>query len=101
MNNLTGASTTAAVTDVIELGTFNLADGTSQKNSSSSHGRTGSILVFGKVHPLDYGSQGGNVAYLDGSVRWVPQDMMMLYAASSGGAVIGFWPPPFGARPGA
>ena len=76
------------IADVIEKGTV-------QPNvTSAPHGPTGPVRsMLGQLpEPEAINSRGGNVGYLDGSVRWVPQQQMAEhYATIPHGAIRGYW----------
>ncbi len=71
--------------DVIETGTWSPAE------TSASHGPAGLIRGPQYSDPGSIGSEGGNLAYIDGSAGWRPQAQMKSRAASSGGDVLGWW----------
>ena len=60
--------------------------------TTAPHGRNGAISGGAGKTPAQLGSVGGNVAYMDGSVVFEPQGIMMQFAASNSGAVKGYWP---------
>lgn len=74
-----------AVTDINETGTF------TPPTSRGTHGPNGSIIVWEDARPIDFGVEGGNVTRIDGSAVWTPANLFELYAASSGGLVLGYW----------
>jgi prepilin-type processing-associated H-X9-DG protein len=58
------------------------------------HSGRGEGLVYDKgLPPTVYGAEGGNVAYLDGSVKWVPISAMRAYGTYNGSALAyqGMW----------
>lgn len=80
-------------TDVIEWGTEHGTAGTGVEQASAPHGPRG--MVGGDpdtTDPVKLGSQGGNVAYLDGSVHWVAQKEMKEHAVVYGQSKKGYWP---------
>jgi prepilin-type N-terminal cleavage/methylation domain-containing protein/prepilin-type processing-associated H-X9-DG protein len=76
--------------DVIEQGTIFGTAGIRQ--SSAPHGVRGMVGGDPSIPPEKLGSQGGNIAYLDGSVVWVPQTQLKRYTARQAGDIFGFWP---------
>jgi len=74
-----------AVSDINETGTF------TPPTSRGTHGPNGSIVVWEDARPIDFGIEGGNVTRIDGSAVWTPANLFELYAASSGGLVLGYW----------
>lgn len=87
--------------DYIEKGTASgLVTGT---QTSSSHGRHGFVAspVGTTPEPKEIGSQGGNFAYLDGSVQWKQQAELVPYfvnakgtdaVAPGSGTIVGYFP---------
>jgi len=64
--------------------------------STAVHARGGKVNARTKsrpsISPLDIGGEGGNVGYLDGSVRWSKITAMRPHSVWNGGAVIfGYW----------
>jgi prepilin-type N-terminal cleavage/methylation domain-containing protein/prepilin-type processing-associated H-X9-DG protein len=76
--------------DVIEQGTLFGTGGI--KQSSAPHGMRGMVGGDPSIPPEKLGSVGGNVAYLDGSVVWVPQKQLKRHAARPAGDIFGYWP---------
>jgi prepilin-type processing-associated H-X9-DG protein len=76
------------VSDVLERGT--------QDPPSASYPHTGQGLAIGAQSdtPEQHGSEGANVAYLDGSAAFEPQGQLAEFAASTRAAVTGYWPDP-------
>ena len=74
--------------DVIEKGTVN------PNVTSAPHGPAGPVRSPNRQLPEPHviRSQGGNVGYLDGSVRWVPQVKMLEHHATiPSGNIRGYW----------
>jgi prepilin-type N-terminal cleavage/methylation domain-containing protein/prepilin-type processing-associated H-X9-DG protein len=69
--------------DVIEKATSNAYAG---KQTTAPHGKRGWVASPTNTtpEPEEIGSQGGNIAYLDGSVQFVPQGDLRQYKAVSG-----------------
>jgi prepilin-type N-terminal cleavage/methylation domain-containing protein/prepilin-type processing-associated H-X9-DG protein len=78
-------------TELVEQGTIH---GTVRelRQSSGPHGPRGLVAGTPDFTPADLGSQGGNVAYLDGSVHFVHQPALKRHAANTNASVVGFWP---------
>lgn len=79
--------------DVIERGTVS-----PRTSSSSSHGDYGLVMVDGTIDPVTIGSAGGNVGYMDGSVRWAKQeDMVTPHGVTKDATrILGWWLDPHG-----
>ena len=76
--------------DVIEQGTIY---GTGLiRQSSAPHGARGMVGGDPSIPPERLGSQGANVAYLDGSVVWVGQKELKKHASRVAGDIFGYWP---------
>ena len=77
-------------TDILEQGTIVGTAGDIQ--TSAPHGVRG--LVAGPPHktPAQLGSRGASVAWLDGSVSFVPQSELKAHASQSAGQIVGYWP---------
>ena len=60
--------------------------------STYPHGPKGLLEVPGRVEPEELGSQGGNFSFLDGSVRFVPQQDLFEHAVTTNNVVQGYWP---------
>ena len=77
--------------DIIEKGTWHTQWG--RFVSSSSHGRRGVVhgVPGGFEEPEQFGSEGGNVGFVNGSVLWTPQAEMVENKVSTGGTVTGYW----------
>lgn len=75
------------VTDVVESGTL------VPKKISAAHTANGSVAVDSNstIDPTDIGSEGINIAYNDGSVRWRPQSELSKHPSSNLGSVMGWW----------
>ena len=72
--------------DIIETGTVN------PPSSSASHTHAGGTGFGPKTAPAPLiGADGGNLGFLDGSIRWRPIIEMDRHDASSGGGVSGWW----------
>ncbi|MBI1368893.1 MAG: prepilin-type N-terminal cleavage/methylation domain-containing protein [Planctomycetes bacterium] len=83
---LTDKGTWTMAGDLIESGTF------TPPSASASHGPLGLVEGPQNYDPgKDLGSEGGNIATLDASVRWLSQGEMFIHAAASGGNVRGYW----------
>jgi prepilin-type N-terminal cleavage/methylation domain-containing protein/prepilin-type processing-associated H-X9-DG protein len=76
--------------DVIEQGTIFGTGGTEQ--SSAPHGPRGMVGGDPSIPPDKLGSRGGNIAYLDGSVDWVPQKQLKRHASATVRGIFGYWP---------
>jgi prepilin-type processing-associated H-X9-DG protein len=78
-------------TELVEQGTIH---GTIRelRQSSGPHGPRGLVAGLPSRTPAQLGSQGGNVAYLDGSVSFVQQPALKRHAANTNASVVGFWP---------
>lgn len=89
---LSDKATLVLASDAVEEGTVNgtLLDA----QSSIPHGRAGLAMSSGKSTPQALGSQGSNVAYMDGSIIFERQSDLQRHAASSSAGVIGYWPEP-------
>jgi prepilin-type N-terminal cleavage/methylation domain-containing protein/prepilin-type processing-associated H-X9-DG protein len=74
--------------DAIEVGT--LTGFGSLGESSAPHGPHGFVGGAKTLLPTQIGSQGGNFAYADGSVQWLPQSALVAYHVTiqSGSAAI-------------
>ncbi len=59
--------------------------------SWAPHGAHGLVYGPGYADPATFGSEGGNVAYLDGSVQWQHQSYMHKYSADQGGGYFAYW----------
>ncbi len=64
---------------------------TSTFNSGAVHSARGTSYGPNFATLKDLKAQGGNVAYVDGHVAWVPRDMMKEYSVSSFPGLVGFW----------
>ena len=76
------------IADVIEKATA------TPNITSAPHGPTGPVRspLRQLPEPHEIRSQGGNVGYLDGSVRWVQQEKMLEhYATIPSGRIRGYW----------
>ena len=76
--------------DVLEIATIYGTTGAGQ--SSVPHSPSGFKAGPPSATPAQLRSDGGNIAYLDGSVSWVPQGRLAVFAASSDGGRKGHWP---------
>lgn len=80
--------------DVIEWGTDHGTAGTGVDQISAPHGTRGMVGGDPDVltDPAKIGSQGANIAFLDGSVQWVPQGDLKPHASVTGNSKRGWWP---------
>ena len=62
------------------------------ETSSFPHGPKGELFSDGEVRPEALGSEGGNFAFLDGSVSFVRQNRLIEHSSSADGNVSGYWP---------
>jgi prepilin-type N-terminal cleavage/methylation domain-containing protein/prepilin-type processing-associated H-X9-DG protein len=76
--------------DIVEQGTVVGPSGETQ--TSAPHGARGLVAGPPFRTPSELGSRGGNVAYLDGSVAFVPQSALRAHASESAGRILGYWP---------
>ncbi len=59
--------------------------------SWAPHGPHGLIYGGPYADPATFGNEGGNVAYLDGSVQWQHQSDMHKYSGDQGGNYFAYW----------
>ena len=65
--------------------------------SNAPHTRRGRVFgptqdaKFPKIRPEDLGADGGNVGFIDGSVRWQSTETWKPHQVWSGGPILGWW----------